>query len=63
MSARNGADFHGLTAHATDIAMAANVGAIVAACIAAADAVLVAADALRRALPPEDASCPGHPLP
>jgi hypothetical protein len=63
MSARDGADFHGLTAHATDTALAANVGAIVAACIAAADAVIVAADALRLALPPDDAHGLGHLLP
>ena len=62
MSARDRADFHVLTAHATDTAIAANVGAIVAACIAAADAVIVAADALRLALPPDDVPCLGHQL-
>jgi hypothetical protein len=64
MSARDDADFHGPTAYATDdVAIAANVGAIVAACIAAADAVIAAADALRLAQLRDDTPWLADPLP
>jgi hypothetical protein len=42
--------------------IAANLGALVAACIVAADAVLVAADALRLSAPRDDAPWLGRTL-